>query len=133
MREAIETESLPTEYYHHPVVENRAEDELILPLAFFIDAVPYSQVDSVVGFWVINMITNRRCLLATLRRCMLCRCGCRGWCSLFEMFTFINWSLQAIADRVLPTSRHGGDPWHASDAIRQRLGGTAMKLHAILL
>ena len=69
---------------------------------------PYSHVDSTIGFWIVNMITERRYLACCMRKKMLCRCGCRGWCSLFEVFTFLRWCFESLAKKVFPVGRHDG-------------------------
>ena len=79
LMEKIDNGDLPQSYFKHPIVEGASEP--ILPLSLFIDGVPYSQNDSVIGFWVQNEITKDRYLVAALRKHLACGCGCRGWCS----------------------------------------------------
>ena len=52
--EQIENNGLPTSYYNHPVVESSDED--VLPVGLYMDGVPYSLTNSVVGVWFINLI-----------------------------------------------------------------------------
>ena len=59
LREATEADRFPPSFHSHPVVEAHP-DEAVLPLSLFIDAVPYSVTDSIIGFWLINMLTARR-------------------------------------------------------------------------
>ena len=88
--EAIESNSLPPSYYDHVVV-TRNPTEHVWPISLFVDGVPYSQVDSVIGLWLVNMVNGQRYLFATSRNKFMCRCGCKGWCSLFAMFRFLRW------------------------------------------
>ena len=47
----------PPIYWDHPVVKRYAtEDIVVLPVAVYIDAVPFSQTDSVLGFWLVKLI-----------------------------------------------------------------------------
>ena len=47
----------------------------------------------------INMISQKRHVVALIRKWQMCKCGCQGWCSQFPLLTFLRWSLKAIADR----------------------------------
>ena len=83
--EAIEDGTLPPAYFDNPIVKRERErvggGKRVLPYSLFLDGVPYSLTDSVTGVWVKNELTGKRDLLAVLRKRLLCRCGCRGWCS----------------------------------------------------
>eukprot|EP00959_Pyramimonas_sp_CCMP1952_P358264 7501534-Pyramimonas_sp.AAC.1 len=48
----------------------------------YTDAVRYNSIldsatDSTVGFWIVNMCTLKRHLVASVRTSKLCRCGCK--------------------------------------------------------
>ena len=64
----IDEEKLPPCYHNHPVVESAPENVDVYPIAMYIDGLPYSQTDSVVGVWIINIITQKRTLCVTLRK-----------------------------------------------------------------
>ena len=85
LREHIEDRALPPCYYSNELVTQHLE-ELVLPLDLYIDAVPYSHLDSAIGCWLINHITGQRYLFLVLRKRFLCQCGCRGWCTLYAVF-----------------------------------------------
>ena len=59
LRETITENMLPPSYYDHPVVETNPE-ELVVPVGLYMDGLPYSLVDSVLGVWFINMVTGMR-------------------------------------------------------------------------
>ena len=63
----------------------------------------------------------------------MCRCGCRGYCTLFEVFSMLSWSLQHLADKQFPTSRHDGSPWLASDEHRAAQSGEELPMRAVVL
>jgi len=104
-----------------------------LPLALFIDGVSYSQVDTAIGFWFVNLITGARYLVAVLRKALLCECGCKGWCSLAEVFSFIHWSLKGLSEGVFPSRRHDGREFRASDRKRAEVAGQPLQGRAALL
>ena len=91
LRKHIRDESLPPCYYSNLVVQayGSIEEDPILPLGLFADGVPYSLVDSVIGFWVVNLVSGCRYLAAVLRKKKCCRCGCRGWCA-FVQYLFVS-------------------------------------------
>ena len=54
---------LPPCCWDHRVVQAHP-DNLPIPAAIYLDGVPYSQTDSVIGFWIENLISSRRHLFA---------------------------------------------------------------------
>ena len=107
LQEAIDSRSLPPCYDTHPVVLKYGRAH---PYALYIDAVPYSQCDSIVGFWLINLITLHRHLIIGVRKRIVCRCGCRGHCTFYPIMVFLQWGFRAIAAGELPATRHDGSP-----------------------
>ena len=79
LTEAIESNGLPPAYVDNPTVQTCAANEPVVPVALYVDGVPYSHVDGAIGFWLINMVTQLRVLSVMLRKKLLCKCGCRGW------------------------------------------------------
>ena len=121
LRRRLAGTTLPRTYYNHPVVQ-RAQSEqpalMALPLALYMDGVAYSREDSILGMWLVCMLTGRRWLLASLRRGEACKCGCRGWCSLCPLLSMLAWSLKSLARGRHPTTGHAAG--HL-DAVRQTL------------
>ena len=74
----------PPAYWENPVVRN--SEQAVLPLALYLDGVPTTTRDGVLGIFVYNLITYKRHLVAVLRKSNFCKCGCRGGvpCSLFS-------------------------------------------------
>ena len=133
LQEAIEARDLPQSYFDHPLVRDKAEDEDILPVSLFVDGVPYSKVDSLVGFWLCNEITGQRVLLAALRKNLQCSCGCRGWCSYWAIFDFLAWSFKAMAAGAFPSARHDCSDFLSSEQRRANLAGTPLVRKCCLL
>ena len=118
LREAVASNSFSARYTDHPVVQRSAD---VLPLGIFIDGIAIQDRDGALGLWVINLLTDRRHLCCVLRKRWFCRCGCGGWCTLWPMFEFARWSLQAMVDGAYPTSHHDGSLWvpgSRGDALR---------------
>lgn len=120
-------------YRDHPVVLAAPEGAPVLPLALYIDGVPYSKRDGFLGFWVYNLITCKRHLVAILRKSQMCVCGCRRWCSLWPIFGFLHWSFAALAAGAFPAARHDGEPWTAADSDRSRQAGRPLVRGAVVL
>jgi hypothetical protein len=78
----------PSYNEHHLVQEARAAGEdLPVPVALYLDGVHYAanqpgRNDGVLGIWCYFLQTHRRHLSINLRLRDLCKCGCRGWCTL---------------------------------------------------
>ena len=66
LQEMIRDGELPPAYYQNPVVTN--SEEPVLPVSLYLDAFPYADRDSVLGYWLVNEVTGRRHLLAPLRK-----------------------------------------------------------------
>ena len=67
-------------------------------------------------------------LLLVVRRSELCRSGCLGWCTLWVTLDFMNWTVAALAEGVMPRTRHDGTPWTMEDGDRlQRAGKPSIR------
>ena len=92
----------------------------------FVDGVKYSLTDTVIGFWFVDVLTGKRYLFATIRKRLVCDCGCKGWCTFYVMFRFIRWTLEAMGAGVYPDHRDDASPWGV-DTFRAELANTPMK------
>ena len=131
LEEAKRDDELPPCYYNNPIV--RSTDEPVLPLSMYIDAVPYSNTDSVIGVWFVNMVSGRRYLSAVIRKSKLCKCGCRGWCSVYAIFSMVRWSLECLAIGRFPAMRHDNTPWTEQDDKRASMSGAQMVMRCALI
>eukprot|EP00969_Alexandrium_andersonii_P153658 6794654-Alexandrium_andersonii.AAC.1 len=77
LQEQVDEGLLPPAYAEHPVV--READSPVVPLAVYMDGVAYSQTDSAVGIWLVNLVSNARHMVGLVRKSITCKCGCRGW------------------------------------------------------
>jgi hypothetical protein len=118
-------DDLPLAYTQHKVVLDNPGD-IVIPIAVFLDAVPYSQTDSVLGCWGLNVLTGRRFLFSVIRKRHVCRCGCRGWCTYNVLFMLTRWSLESLALGVWPAVRHDGSGFRLSDSWRASKAGQTM-------
>ena len=57
-------------------VVQRLHPRPVLPLAVYVDGVPYKKRESFVGFWDVNMLTGAWILRALLRKAEYCDCEC---------------------------------------------------------
>jgi hypothetical protein len=114
-------------YMNHPVVkECRAIGKPVVPLCLYVDGVPFVKKDGVIGFKVYPLLSGRRYLVAALRRSELCRCGCKGWCTIVQVWQFLRWSLEACRAAVWPTSDSNGAPWSVADGVHYAKQGTPL-------
>ena len=129
---AVYNQDLPPCYYDHPIVV-RHPGEVVWPFSLYVDAVPHSHTDSVIGWWMVNEVTASRFLFCTLRRKLLCKCGCRDWCTLYPIFRLIRWSADAMASATWPSLRHDGSPWLPRDSARVGMAGQPLRARCALL
>jgi len=93
---AVRERSLPPAYY-----DGGGADD-VGAAALYTDGVQFSKKDSVLGIWIYNVLLGTRHLCVPLRKSWLCRCGCRGWCTLVVVFEFLAWSLDCAKRGVFP-------------------------------
>lgn len=122
--ERVREHRWPAAYTNHPlVVEARAQGkQWPLPLALYMDGVRYTaplagRSDSILGIWAYNGVTEKRHYLASLRAQDTCKCGCRGWCSLYPLMLSLAWSLRALAEGRRPSVRHDSTEWDPEDPV----------------
>jgi len=94
--------SLPPAYY-----ESGGGDG-VGAAALYTDGVQFQKKDSVLGLWIYNVLDGTRHLCVPLRKSWLCRCGCRGWCTLVVAFEFLRWSLECAKNGVFPETGFRG-------------------------
>ena len=111
-------------YKSHPKVKASIDndDPLPLPLAIYLDAVAFSSAlagrsDSILGLWVINLISDKRHMFCVVRLLDMCRCGCKGWCTLFPLLFTLQWELIALQSGAPPLCRHDLSAWDLGDAM----------------
>jgi hypothetical protein len=124
--------TLPPCYWSHPVVVHNP-DEDVAAFGFYLDGVAYSNYDSTVGLWVTNLLTERHYLLGQIRKRRYCDCGCKGWCTKFSIFAWVNWSFESLASGKFPTARHDGALWLPSDSQRAALADTPLGVRIAIL
>ena len=111
-------------YRKHPLVNDGGSAPL--PLVIYADGVPYSTTDSVVGFWVYNLVSERRHLVGCVKKRNLCKCGCKGWCGLYVICRFLVWCLDALAKQAFPSRGPFGEGF-GDDHVRRALAGSPLR------
>ena len=112
---ALAEDRLPSSYLLHPVVAGADESEVVLPYGRYLDKVPFQRTDSCLGWWLYNVLSGTRHLIAVLRASEMCKCGCRGHCSLYPMWSFFSWAFGALARGVHPEGRHDKKPFRKGE------------------
>ena len=119
---------MPPAYHDHPIVKEArlAHEPVVGPLALYLDGLPYSLTDSVLAFWLEDLVTTTRYCIAIFRKRLSCKCGCKGWCSLFPIWMYVRYVLLALARGMMPESRHNGTPFRETDIKRAARRGEPM-------
>jgi hypothetical protein len=121
------------QYRQHPVVL-RNQVATVMPYAFYLDGISFTNSDSLLGMIVYSL---HRHLCCVIRRSNFCCCGCKG----YPIFAVLKWSFDCLAQRTWPTKSHSGD-WAATGSseaaagqqpVRPRLAGTPLGFHGALL
>ncbi len=63
----------------------------------------------------------------------LCRCGCKTWCSLHEISSWLHWAFAALSTGTWPSDRHDSRAWGDSDAGRQICAGQRLGFKAAVV
>lgn len=131
-QEMIDRGRLPPSYFENPVVRASAADSPPIPLALYQDGVQYSKSDTVVGFWLINLVTGSRSMITMVRKSILCQCGCRGWDTMWPILASIRWSLESCARGEYPRADFLGRDF-AGGSNAAALAGQPLRSKAIVL
>ena len=131
-RDMKSSEDLPPSYWENPIVQSHPSEDVI-PLALYMDGLPYSHTDAVVGVWLINLVTGMRHMISIIRKRICCKCGCRSFCTFEALYKFINWSLVAFAAKTWPQERHDETPWQDRDSHRSESAGKALTVRGALI
>ena len=102
------------------------------PICLYVDGIPLHRRDGVLAFFVYNMISEKRHLVTAFRRSQLCRCGCKGWCSLYMLWTLLAWSFDCLAQGIWPARRHDSCAFGSGDEGRESKSGHTMMQGALL-
>ena len=125
---------LPDVYHSHPVVQQHAHDGVpVWPLAIYVDGIQVQDRETVIAFYIYSVISGVRHCMATLKKFELCRCGCRGYCTIVCMWAMIHWTLVALSLDRYPSSRHDPLAWDIFDNVREALAGATMGFAGALL
>ena len=92
---------LPPVHTNHPIVLKHGTD--VQPVVLYLDGVPTTKKDGVLGVWLYFHFSRKRHCCTIIKKSRMCKCGCRGWCTLFVVFAWLNWSFLLMADGEHPS------------------------------
>jgi len=125
LQQKIDTKEWANVYANHRVVLDNPGEE-VYPIALFVDGVPFTQRDSLLAFYSYNLLTGIKHLNAVLRKSQICRCGCRGWCTVSAVFRFLAWSFSCLASGTFPANDAAGNAFTAKDGDRFARSGQTL-------
>ena len=123
LRKCVANKTLPPCYFSHPVVVSAPADVDVYPVAIYCDGVKITRHESVLCFFYYNMVSETRHMIAAFRKTEMCRCGCKGWCTLHPLFSFLRWTNECGAQGVYPSTRHDGTSFSEGDRTRSAMAG----------
>ena len=113
-------------YKSHPLVQKAlaARERAPLPVAIYLDSVRYTSMiagrsDSILGLWLVNLLSSKRHVLGVLRHQDFCRCGCHGWCTIFPALRAVAWMVESLQNGRSPIQRHDHTPWSETDDLAE--------------
>ena len=119
LEERRNTDALPPAYYEHEIVQRAPAGTPVYPYALYIDAVDFQRTDAIIGVWLCSLVTDCRHLCLAFRKSEQCCCGCRHWCTMHCIMSFLHWSCLHMARGRMPSERHDGTPLSAADGERR--------------
>ena len=119
-------------YEHHPAIKGASlrERQRTFGIALYMDASQFQTRDGLLLMTCHLICSGNRHLVFALPKSTLCCCGCAGWCTLFQIYRAIYWSLEAAANGVKPLNRHDGT---CLDEPRLGVAGKEVKWKFILI
>ena len=120
---------MPPLYMDHPVAIESGYKALALFL--YVDGVPTTAKDAVIGFWLYIVNSTKKHLCCVVRKKRVCRCGCKGWCTYFAVFLWLHWSLTAMRHGVNPAVDCTGTP--LTDPVLAALIGEPLRFIGALI
>ena len=120
----------PPCYYDNGIVLETPADVPVVPMVIYVDGISFTRTDNVIGFYCYTPVSNKRTLMAVMRRSEFCDCGCAGWCGLYKVWDMIRWSLVALRAGQWPTVDQAGMPLRGDHATR---AGTDLNFRAFLI
>ena len=130
LQDMVDQESLPPLVTEHCLF--KASKGKSLPTVLYVDGVPTTKSESLLGFWIYCLVSAKRHLVCVLRKTSLCQCGCKGWDTVWHVMKWLNWCFLALASGEYPSCKHDGKPWDAEDP-RHHRGGSPLGFCACLV
>ena len=129
---AVAEGDLPERYLQHPAVVAAAPGDSIHPFCLYMDGVSFTRNDSILAFWIYFLFTGCRHLVFVAKKSELCKCGCRGWCTLYSIWRMLAWSFSVMLSGIHPATKPNGEPWDdGSD--QAAAAGTPLGFRALCL
>ena len=131
---AAHSEGWGLAWKNHPWVLSQSPTATLVPLGLYLDGVAFTKRDSALGIWLINLLTEKRYLTSVIRKKQLCSCGCKGWCSLHDLFRALSWLMEWMRRGEYPRTRHDNSSW-PTGGVEESLAGKSLgyKAQVILI
>eukprot|EP00959_Pyramimonas_sp_CCMP1952_P299440 6263033-Pyramimonas_sp.AAC.1 len=69
------------------------------------------KANNVTALVLYSLVTEKRHVVAVLKKSESCRCGCKGWCNLWAVWDYVAWCLKALWRGKHPRRQHDGSDW----------------------
>jgi hypothetical protein len=139
----LSEKELPRAWKANPIISGAGDEELVVPVAIYMDAARYGgsaaagKQRSILQVSLVNLISGTRHVGLAFRKQYQCRCGCKGWCSVYSILSFLHWCLLQLAQGRWSESAFGGGDWSAESPALDRVAlagqATAFKAAVVYL
>jgi hypothetical protein len=68
------------------------------------------RTESVLGIWMVNMLTQRRHYIMGVKSLDCCQCGCRGWCTMQPALAAVEHQMYHLQCGRVPDTTYNGSP-----------------------
>ena len=108
----LKPELLTPAFLEHPVVRRETAKGTMLnrirPVALYWDGVTDNKKQTFVAMFAHDLQADVKHLVFIIRKQQLCKCGCRGWCSMWALLDVVRWDLNNASVNVYPSCKHDG-------------------------
>eukprot|EP00971_Amphidinium_carterae_P196457 3898558-Amphidinium_carterae.1 len=82
-------------------------------------------------FTICNLFSGNKWVWGAVRKSTLCKCSCKGWCTIWHFMQLVRWSMEALAEGNWPNADHLGQPF-PDESFRQQEGRNPFPLACLV-
>ena len=112
---------LPEMYSQHEVAVEAEEAgwhwSRVRPLGIYADKVRYNQKQHFEGYYINDILSGTKWLVAIFKTHEMCDCSCRGYCTQYVMLRILLWAFEWMQEGLWPLRKFDGTDFTPSDGL----------------